>query len=279
MMRRVGQQLEAETGAIRMAKENPQVLDTCAAPGGFVTIALDQNPSATVCALSLPKDLGGHPFLVAHSPQVRVRFMDITQLGFEYGLTKDEMQSDMSFERPYQGTEFDLVFCDGQVLRTNAEHREESLEMYAASRLTSSQLILAMNRIKQGGTLIMLLHKVEAWDTIKLLATISDFSDIQLFKPSKIHAARSSFYLIAKNVQPTSPAALAAVEKWKKTWRQATFGQPAMATPAEEDIREATDVLYRFGEQFVRIANPIWDAQRAGIERAPWFQSALRDRV
>ncbi len=55
------------------------------------------------------------------------------------------------FERPFLGQTFDLVFCDGQVLRTHSrgEHREHGEPF----RLRVSQLILALQRIDAGGTL------------------------------------------------------------------------------------------------------------------------------
>ena len=46
----------------------------------------------------------------------------------------------------------------------------------------------------------MLLHKVEVWDTFQILYAFSGFASVQLYKPKKYHATRSSFYLIATNV-------------------------------------------------------------------------------
>jgi hypothetical protein len=56
--------------------------------------------------------------------------------------------------------------------------------------------------MRRGGTLIVLLHKVEAWDTMNLIASFDGFSNVRLFKPETSHNARSSFYMIAQEVMP-----------------------------------------------------------------------------
>jgi hypothetical protein len=105
------------------------------------------------------------------------------------------------------------VLCDGQVLRTHkrAEYRQSREPL----RLTLSQLIFSIKRIQPGGTFIILLHRVDAWYSVDLLQIFDAFSKIQLFKLEKIHAQRSSFYLIAKDVQPSHPKAIKAVEQWQ----------------------------------------------------------------
>ena len=280
MMQNIGEEMQRATSSIRLKEAHPIILDVCAAPGGFVRIALDQNPSARVYALSLPKDLGGHPFLVNHGkrdPRVRVQFVDITRLGLEYGLAVDELDADMTSERPYPDLQCDLVFCDGQVLRTNESHRNSNLERHAATRLTYSQLILAMKRLKPGGTLIMLLHKADAWNTFELLVTFAEFSELQVFKPSRCHATRSSFYLVARDVRSECTAARLAVEKWKRGWRYTTIDSDSLATSIEPTVqdREAMEkILETLGEEFVHLLAPIWDIQRDAIEKAPWFSTS-----
>jgi hypothetical protein len=54
---------------------------------------------------------------------------------------------------------------------------------------------------------VILLHNIEAWNTCTLLKAFDSFSSIVLFKPEKKYATRSSFYLVAKNVQPESEPA------------------------------------------------------------------------
>lgn len=55
--------------------------------------------------------------------------------------------------------------------------------------------------MKPGGTMIIHFHKLETWHIVMLVRSFSAFTTIELFKPVKADAIKSSFYLIAKNVQ------------------------------------------------------------------------------
>ena len=190
MMQRIGDEMAECTSAISLEQQGPAVLDLCAAPGGFIATVLKYNPSATVCGISLPNDLGGHQLLVKHGkidPRVTIRYMDITWLGTEFGLEpSDFTPPNLTSEQPFLGQSFDLVFCDGQVLRTHAQYRDQERERHEPRRLTCSQMILALQRIREGGTLIMLLHKAEAWNTMQILHTFSGFADVELFKAEEV---------------------------------------------------------------------------------------------
>jgi len=208
------------------------------------------------------------------SPKSNVLFFDITMLAEEFGmktspLTHPEHASFLK-DRPFSKHKFYLIFCDGQVLRTHerGEHRQN----HEARRLTLSQLILALQRIRASGTLIMLLHKIEAWDTVELLYMISQFSSIQVFKPKKKHAIRSSFYLIARNVQPTTAAAKLTVETWKSDWRQATFGGDDGTGAAKDTADEGyiRTVLGDFGTELIELGRPIWDTQANKLSKMPF---------
>jgi hypothetical protein len=101
-------------------------------------------------------------------------------------------------DRPYLHQKYDLVFCGG-VLATK-HSREDYREYCERSRLTLSQLVFAFNRLKSGGSLVLLFHRVESWEAVRMLYIFNMFCDIQVFKPHDIHAIKSSFYLVAKNV-------------------------------------------------------------------------------
>jgi hypothetical protein len=109
----------------------------------------------------------------------------------------------------------------------------------------------------------MLLHKIEAWHTAELLYLFSQFSSVQVFKPKKKHAIRSSFYLIARNVQPNAVTAKLAVETWKQAWWQATFGgeNGTGAVKVTADEGHVRTVLDQFGSELIELGRPIWETQ------------------
>jgi 23S rRNA U2552 (ribose-2'-O)-methylase RlmE/FtsJ len=270
MMQQIGDELQRSTGALRQTpEEGVKILDLCMAPRGYTASALKYNPGATAFGITLPPAQGGHEILF-ESSQSSVILLDVTMLVKEFGTenpprTHPEYAS-FIHERPYIRHTFDLVFCDGQVLRQHQRlgYRENKEPL----RLTVSQLILALQRIRRGGTLIMLLHKVEAWDTLELLYDFSRFSSIHAFKPKKKHAIRSSFYLIAKNVQPDSDVARVSVEEWKIAWQRATFGGNC---EADEGVvagsAHVKSVLDQFGNEYVKLGRPIWEIQAEALSK------------
>ena len=160
--------MQEKVGTIKLLNPCSDILDLCMASEGYTSSALKYNSGFHVYGISLPLSMGGHQMLVPHGmkdTRVGVQYLDITMLSTEFGVTKipQEHPKRAKFlidQHPYSERSFDLVFCDGQVLRTQAPYRAEYRKQSEASRLSCSQLILALNRIKSGGTLIMLLHKV-----------------------------------------------------------------------------------------------------------------------
>lgn len=287
LMQLIGDEIQAATGALSLPEQHAEVLDICMAPGGYSTSALKYSPHAFVAGITLPYSLGGHQVRIPYGrqdPRVEVLYADITMLAEEYGvriIPADHPDvSKFSAERPWASKEFDLVFCDGQVLRTHATHRARYRERCEAGRLACSQLILAMQRMKPGGTLVMLLHKVEMWQTMKLLSIFDKISQLQLFKPMTCHKPRGSFYLIAKHVQPLQQEALAAVNEWKMAWKEATF--PVNASREDQDRldraeknelnKEVSRLLIDFGERLIEIGEPVWQIQKDALREASWFK-------
>ncbi len=166
---------------------------------------------------------------------------------------------------------YDLVICDGQALCTQgvAEYRKRTEQ----TRLINSQLILGLQRIKTGGMLIVLLHKPYKWGCVKLLYTFSHFSDFQLFKLRRYHAEKSSFYLVAKNVQPKREEAIQAINTFRSPWCCATFGTDQGEVENDElDGDDIVSVLAEFGPAFTELARPVWAIQAAALREARWMR-------
>jgi len=148
-MRSIGLELNAATSGLtinRAHKPHHAILDLCMAPGGFSAAALHRNPAAIVRGISLPPGRGGHDMLLKNwsdihpDAKIFVDFRDITLLAEEMGVPLRSIPPEhpdaqlFSSDRPFHSEgKFDLVFCDGQVLRT--QERGERMSIPADSIL------------------------------------------------------------------------------------------------------------------------------------------------
>ncbi|KAL7823695.1 hypothetical protein V8C26DRAFT_418040 [Trichoderma gracile] len=281
MMKGIASEMNRATGALRIHVKWPdrvRILDFCAAPGGFLETAMAMNPGAEAMGFSLPPTQGGHEIIMPLGPAVMFKYADVTMFAGDMGLT------DIPGDHPEAGSfdlvpnipgerRFHLVFCDGQVLRTHvrAAYREQS----EARRLTATQLAVGLEHVSLGGTMVVLLHKLDAVDTVSLVHTFSRFSTIQLCKPDRAHAKRCSFYMVATSIQSTSPLAQEAVESWKQTWRVMTFGseEERVNKVREGHMEEEQVLVEQFGPQLVRLGREIWDIQARALEKAPFMRA------
>lgn len=281
MMSQIGDELHEVTSALPSTSPftmDPAILDLCMAPGGFTDSVFKRNCYAKVCGISLSVSRGGHEMILPNwqsDPRIRVRFLDITMLAAEMDVTSVPAEhpdaTNFVFDRPFYGEAFDLVFCDGQVLRTHS--RAEYREKREAWRLLTSQLVLALQRVKQDGKIVILLHKLEAWDTVLLLYTLRKFSSLQLFKPQRKHAIRSSFYVVAEQIQTQSPWFQASVTTWKEEWCIATFGSDTEYRDNRSRFYGIVDqVLSDFGRELLELGKPIWEVQSAALRKAPFVK-------
>ncbi|KAJ5915826.1 hypothetical protein N7454_010967 [Penicillium verhagenii] len=255
------------------------VLDLCMAPGGFTYTALKSNRYATVCAISLPPSEGGIEIYLdnwQNNPRLKVELTDLTMLAGEIGfptLASQDIPSPttkLSNRTLFPEKQFDLIFCDGHILPTPDS---EEGSAYIARRLFDAQISIALQRIKPAGTFVMLLHQAWTQRNLRLLEAFHQFSQLSLFKPSTCHARRSSFYLVAKNVEPKHKRACRLLREARASWRLRTanaFGIDIPETSDEETVAEEPikDIVESFGENLVTLAEPIWTIQIDGMTRA-----------
>lgn len=278
-MKKIGEELHLSTDAFRISRDSegaPTILDMCMAPGGVLATALRLNHGSQALGFSLPLCNAGHKVLLPTAPNVRAKFLDITMLAADMGATDIPAEHpDAEAFQPQQfkpGQVFDLILCDGQVLRTHA--RAPYREGREARRLTVTQLALGLEHVRQGGTMVVLLHRIELWNCVSLLYTVNKFSSVKVFKSKTFHAIRSSFYMVATDIQSQHPEAVLAVERWKKMWRVATFG-------TDDEYRETIDerklgvkeVLEEFGSKLVTLGKDIWGIQAEALAKAPFIKT------
>lgn len=247
-------------------------LDICMAPGGYTAAVLKYHPNAKAYGITLRVDQGGHPLHIEKGLLAGLQLLDVTMLAAEFTdkilPTNHPARADFLTVRPFKFHSFDLVFCDGMVLRT--QERPTYREANEVTRLACAQMILALQRIKEGGTIIMLLHKIDAWGAASILYTFSKFAAVQVFKPKSKHATRSSFYMIAKDVRPDE--AKTAVQEWKDAWWKATFGGEDGTGEQQVEPPESfvTAVLEEYGERLMEMGRAVWRIQADALSKTDY---------
>ncbi|KAK5725929.1 hypothetical protein LTR15_004119 [Elasticomyces elasticus] len=276
MMKGLAHDLHDATGVFDVlntppsSTEKPSILDFCMAPGGFLDTAMRHNSQSQATAFSLDPKQGGHEVYMLQNPRAKVNFLDITMLAADMGVTDiPEDHPDYANFLPRELSDeqrFDMVICDGQVLREHS--RAGYREKREVTRLLSTQLKLGLEHLRSGGTMVVKLHKPEAYDTARLVSQFSKIAKVELFKHKHIHAPKSSFYMLATEVKSECEEATKFVEEWRKAWEVATFGTDeeykALTCATQADAEE---VLAGFGDQLVEIGRPIWDIQTQGLQR------------
>lgn len=127
--------------------------------------------------------------------------------------------------------------------------------------------------------MVVLLHRVEAPETVQLLYAFDQFAAVRLFKPAVYHAKRSSFYMVARDVRSQSHEARIAIERWKRVWRLATFetemGDEDYFEAVNEGCPSVEEILERFGPKLVRLGRNVWHIQANALAKAPWMKKSL----
>ncbi|KAI9644464.1 hypothetical protein NHQ30_006485 [Ciborinia camelliae] len=262
------------------------ILDLCMAPGGYTAAALEYCNSFKAYGITLSTESGGHTVIIGKNHLQGLRLCDITMFTEFCPTDKhipEGLKSKFSDIQPFKSIKFHLVFADGKTLRTHdrikntydADLNKETV------RLQTSQLILAMNRIHNGGTLVMLLHKVDTWHSAFLLYTFSKFAKVEVFKPIRKHATRSSFYMIAKEININHPEAFKAISGWKEDWYCATFGGPDQTgLPKEEPTDESVqELLTEFGPRLIELGHEAWKIQADALSRTNYAGSTTDGKL
>ena len=261
-------------------------LNLCMAPGGYTRALLEHNPQMEISGITLPQEKTGHPVVaeVADHRNVDIRYFDINLLATSMGIRASDVpaghpDAEKFEDAPFANLEFDVVIADGAVLRTHerGEHRlDKALE---ALRLRLSQLVLGFEQIKNGGTFMMLLHRIDSWENFVLLRTLEKFSEVKVHKPREAHVASSSFYLVAKNVRRNGLVAEGVLEKWKADCWQANFGGEGGKgeLPKGPGIVLVEKEFKEYGARFIELGVPIWMTQTdvSHDRRVPFFRSLL----
>lgn len=167
-MLQIAEEINAATGVFsNPTNQRRRVLDLCFAPGAFSEFSLRQSSRSEVDAITLSPEFGGHEILFNTARRnVNISYTDLTLHPnlFPAGASVPQGfpdRSAFSSNAPLPNlSQYDLVICDGQRLRTH-EHAER--RPWEPGRLLVSQLILGLTHVKAGGIMLILLHRPEQW--------------------------------------------------------------------------------------------------------------------
>ncbi|OQE32774.1 hypothetical protein PENFLA_c001G06378 [Penicillium flavigenum] len=257
----------------RVDSTPPAILDMCMTPGALLEIALKRNPGARALAFSLPVSCGGYKTSLASNLNTKRVFLDLTMLAADMGVDQiPEGHEDTENFLPQQleeGRLFDLVICDGQVLRQHSSAPYGGSR--GARRVAITQLALGLQHLRPGGTMIVLLHRPEAWNTVNLIWKFHKVSSVRLFKPKSCYTKRTTFYMVATNVESQRPEAIEAVKLWKRIWRMATFGSDEEYGKVLWDEEPSVEALLEnFGPELVKLGKAIWKTEADSLAKVPF---------
>ncbi|KIM39355.1 hypothetical protein M413DRAFT_197953 [Hebeloma cylindrosporum] len=252
------------------AKAPTDFLDLGCCPGGFSSYILDKNPNANGTGVSLPVADGGHEFSLEEHHHSRFNLFSANLTYYQLGPTIIDNGRLQVLPFDIITGSFDVVLLDGHQLRT-----QRSALPWDYDRLLISQLILGLQSVKDGGTIIMKLpmpHKPVSARILYLFNIIS--SRTLRWKPNLMHANRGTFYAVAKGVGKGQgghkiPIILGAL---KALWVNLTFGgeegSGRYMVPEDLDfLISMDDLVSHHLDWLTKLGTPLWKVQKAALEK------------
>ncbi|TFK49425.1 hypothetical protein OE88DRAFT_1646448 [Heliocybe sulcata] len=256
---------------------SPKFLDLGCCPGGFASYILQRNRLATGVGVSLPVERGGHKFGLQERLRSRfqIHFADITsfQQLSPFFIDHPRLSPAPPQMRP---ASFDLVLLDGHQLRTDTSDYAAPWDM---DRLLISQLILALQSVRTGGSIVFTLAHPERILTAKILYLLHVLSgDVIAIKPRTMHMTRGIFYAVALGVGKGAKGRQMPemIRGLQDIWAATTFGgeegKGRFIEGSELDFIIATEELETSHlDWLISVGQPIWDVQAQWLDK--WFRS------
>ncbi|PPQ71833.1 hypothetical protein CVT26_007043 [Gymnopilus dilepis] len=253
-----------------LAYEPMKFLDLGCCPGGFSSYVLEKNPCARGRGISLPVDEGGHKFALENHFQSRFELTchNLTSYQMATSYIDDDRFQDLPSDICDQS--YALILLDGHQLRT-----QTSSLPWDVDRLLISQMIIALESVKEGGTIVIKLplpHKPLAAKILYLLRVLS--TKLCVWKPRSMHSNRGTFYAVAKGVGkglegwrlPEMTSAL------KEVWTELTFGGDdgtgRFISPEDFDFLITTeDLIASHLDWLMQLGTCLWRVQEDSLRR------------
>lgn len=245
-------------------------LDLGCCPGGFTTYILEKNAQATGLGISLDVEKGGHAPLISadHLKRFDLRFADLTY--YQLGPSKINGRRLQVVPFDIRGRTFDLALLDGHHLRTQVHGLP-----WDGIRLSLSQIILGLQSVKQGGTIVMKLSRPENAYSARILHMLDKIcTNLSTCKPRTMHSDRGTFYAVAKGVGLGEEGGRLPniLNTFKYLWLEATFGgEEGQGRPLTEKdldfIVTIEDLQNHYLDRLIQLGRMVWKIQEQGIHR------------
>lgn len=249
-------------------------------PGGFSAHILQKDSTASGVGISLPTKQGGYELALKGPLKTRFRFHEVDITHFKLGGGEIEYQSnDVSLVNQFvdlpgdvlADKRFDLVILGATVLYTTTSDNRCDID-----RLLISQLIIGLQFVRSGGTLMVLLTHLERIMTAKVLYMLETIStQLSTWKPRRMHSKKPTFYAVAKGVgrgRPQTESLDEMLGQLKKLWYRLTlFGRRNLSLSdldfviSTEDIRQGKN---GFLDRLVTQGKQVWEVELRGLRDA-----------
>ncbi|KAF8910912.1 hypothetical protein CPB84DRAFT_1743074 [Gymnopilus junonius] len=221
-----------------------EFLDLGCCPGGFSSHVLDKNHDATGYGISLPVVDGGHEFTLEHYHRSRFELMYQNLTYYQLGPSNFDDPRLQNLPSGITSHTFDLVLLDGHQLCT-----QSSALPWDKDRLLISQLIISLEAVKEGGTIVAKLplpHRPISAKILHLFKILS--SEVLAWKPKSMHGNRGTFYAVAKGIGrgPEGSRMSSLILELRALWASSTFGGEGLGrfiNPGDFDFLITTDDL------------------------------------
>lgn len=243
---------------------------------------MDRNNTARGVGISLPVHEGGHTFALEEHHRCRFKLIQADLTYYRLGPA--------SHPHAIQGKEllplplavrlqtFDVVLLDGHHLRTQPKTREWDWD-----RLLISQIIIALQAVKRGGTIVIKLGNPERFN-IAILLLMLDFvsSSVQTCKPQTIHGLRGTFYAVAKGVGEGREAGRLPeiLESLRQLWLDLTVGgeEGVGRFMTRDDLNFVMTDAELFQDQqldrLIELSRGVWNVQAHALRN--WMRKRAR---
>jgi hypothetical protein len=194
-----------------------------------------------------------------------VEFQDLTR--YRLDPTNPRGLQGLPFE--VRERKFDIVLLDGHFLRTQL-----GTQPWEGHRLIVSQLVIALQAVKRGGTIVMKLSVPERVITAKLLYMLDVLSlGLTAYKPRTIHSNRGTFYAIATGfglgIQGDWVESI--LHEFQQLWVEVSFGDEGSGrflTSEDLDfIITVDEIKTQYLTRLTELGRDPWRCQAEALER------------